>query len=209
MKRNPILCVSQQAEMLYKERFGSENTHVVYECPGVELSQILLDEAKTNIVMVGSINHRKGAELFSQVADRAGETHPDWQFHWIGALATMDFIYQSPNVTWHGWQWNPGPLVAQCDLFFLSSRDDPCPLSALEALAHGRRMVTFSGTGIAEIVDGTCGCQVFSDYDAESALASIEKALEQNFEPGSARALYQEYASVEAFRHRVVKATEG
>ncbi|MEI8285220.1 MAG: glycosyltransferase family 4 protein [bacterium] len=176
LKRNSLLCVSHQAAAHYRERFGSERTHVVHECPGI-VDPTPLDPAKKHIVMVGSINHRKGAELFSQVADLAAASHPDWKFHWVGGLATMDPIYQSPAVTWHGWQWSPLDIVRQCDVFFLSSCDDPCPLAALEALHLGKRCVAYRETGIAELIEGKSGCEVMEAYMASDALAALEKVF--------------------------------
>lgn len=176
LRRNPVLCVSKQAEQHYRERFGSTRTHVVYECPG-DVEPPTLNPSETHIVMVGSISQRKGVELFSKVADLGAEVHPEWQFHWIGSRATMSHLYQSPNVTWHGWQWNPRDIVRQCDLFFLSSFDDPCPLAALEALHLGKRCVAYRNTGIAELIHGIPGCDVFDEHEVETALTTIARAL--------------------------------
>jgi glycosyltransferase involved in cell wall biosynthesis len=176
LRHNPVLCVSKQAEAHYRERFGSTHTHVVYECPG-DVEPLPLDQSKTHIVMVGSINERKGVELFSQVADLASEAHPDWQFHWIGSKATTSQLYQSPKVLWHGWQWNPRDIVGKCDVFFLSSIDDPCPLAALEALHMGIRCVAFHGTGTAELIHGIPGCEVFSDYNQNDAFVALKKSI--------------------------------
>jgi len=186
LRRNPVLCVSKQAEAHYRERFGSTRTHVVYECPG-DIEPSLLDPDKTHIVMVGSINERKGVELFSRVADLSAETHPGWQFHWIGSKATMDNLYQSPKVTWHGWQWNPQDIVRQCDVFFLSSIDDPCPLAALEALHMGKRCVAYTNTGTAELILGVPGCAVFDDYAVEAASLALNAAMakDSNHEVGT------------------------
>jgi glycosyltransferase involved in cell wall biosynthesis len=175
LRRNPLLCVSKQAESHYRERFGSESTHVVYECPG-DAQTPDLDPMKKHIVMVGSINERKGVELFSKVADLAAESHPDWQFHWIGSKATMSELYQSPKVTWHGWQWNPRDIVRQCDLFFLSSIDDPCPLAALEALHMGKRCVAYKNTGTSELIKNLQGCSVYHEYEPEATLKALATA---------------------------------
>jgi glycosyltransferase involved in cell wall biosynthesis len=152
---------------------------VVYECPG-DVEPLQLDQSKTHIVMVGSINERKGVELFSQVADLASVAHPDWQFHWIGSKATTSPLYQSPKVLWHGWQWNPRDIVRQCDVFFLSSIDDPCPLAALEALQLGKRCVAYRNTGTAELIEGLDGCAVFEDHQVSCAYVCIQAALDHS-----------------------------
>lgn len=203
LRRNPVLCVSKQAETHYRERFGSTNTHVVYECPG-DIEAPAIDPAKMHIVMVGSINERKGVELFSKVADLAAETHPDWQFHWIGSQATVNPLYQSPKVTWHGWQWNPRDIVRQCDLFLLASIDDPCPLSAIEAGMMGKRLVTYRGTGISEIIDQLPGCGIFEHYRVPEVLKSLEKSInDEPIQPELIQSTFTEFCGVDDFSRRV------
>lgn len=209
LRRNPVLCVSKQAETHYQERFGSIRTHVVYECPG-EVEPSVLDPEKQHIVMVGSINERKGVELFSHVADLAAEAHPEWQFHWIGSRATMNDLYQSPKVAWHGWQWNPRDIVRQCDLFFLSSIDDPCPLAALEALHMGKRCVAYKKTGTAELIEGIPGCCIFEIYCEKVVIERIRLALmTSQSEPESTQNLLINQTKPEAFATSVEKALAG
>lgn len=174
--RNPLLCVSQKAEALYRARFGAHTTHVIYECAGDD-DPLEFEAGRIHIVNVGSLNERKGVELFSRVADLAKEHHPDWEFHWIGGVATMNKLYRSPAVSWHGFAWHPKEVVSQCQLFFLSSIDDPCPLSALEALQSGVGCVAFANTGTAELVANVPGCAVFDTYDEQAALRALENAL--------------------------------
>lgn len=209
LRRNLLLCVSEQAETLYREHFGASRTHVVYECIGGDVEGGLFDPKKTHIVMVGSINERKGADLFSRVADLAAERHPDWQFHWVGGMATMDSIYQSDRVTWHGWQWVPKDVVSRCDLFFLSSLDDPCPLAALEAGSMGKRLVAYRETGTAEIIDGLRGCRVFETYEPDAVTAAIEEALGDGKGVGSGiQEAVKSISGVEAFVDRLDQAMQ-
>jgi glycosyltransferase involved in cell wall biosynthesis len=174
--RNPILCVSRSAEGLYRKRFGAKETAVVYECPG-DFDSTELDPNRVHIVNVASFEKRKGAKLFSKVADLAKERHPDWQFHWVGGSPESEEKPLSAAVEWHGFMWQPSEIVKRCRLFFLSSVDDPCPLSALEALRVGIGCVVYAKTGTAELVESLPGCAVFPDYTAHSALAAIEEAL--------------------------------
>jgi glycosyltransferase involved in cell wall biosynthesis len=209
LRRNPVLCVSKQAETHYRERFGSTLTHIVYECPG-EVEPSVLDPEKKHIVMVGSINERKGVELFSKVADLADEAHTDWQFHWIGSRASMSDLYQSPKVTWHGWQWNPRDIVRQCDLFFLSSIDDPCPLASLEALHMGKRCVVYKNTGTAELIVGITGCSIFESYCEKVVIERLRLALgTSQSEPESTKNLLINQTKPEAFATSVEKALAG
>jgi len=206
LSRNPLLCVSKQAEEMYRQRFGNVRTHVVYEYTGEGPHEGLIDQSKRNIVMVGSINERKGAELFSKVADLAADLNTDWQFHWVGSLATMNAIYLSENVNWHGWQWQPGKIVEQCDVFFLSSVDDPCPLAALEAMQQGLQIVAYGKTGTAEIIKEVVGCGVFKDYSADKAMDCLAKTLRTVSEPEAVKEKARTIVGVEAFYKRIEEA---
>lgn len=176
LRKNRILCVSRQAESLYARHYGAQNCKIVYECPG-NTDRVRFDEDRINILMVGSINHRKGAELYSQVADLAERQAMRWRFHWVGAISTMNPIYLSRNVVWHGWRWSPGEFIQSCDVFFLSSIDDPFPLAFAEAMQDGKRCVAYEGTGAAEAIDGLPACSVFRSYEPESAFEAIQAAL--------------------------------
>ena len=114
--RNPLLCVSQQAARLYRQRFNSESASIIHECTGDDVSS--LDPDCVHIVNVGSLNERKGVDLFSRVADLARIHHPSWKFHWVGGLASMNNLYFSPAVSWYGFMWQPVTLVKQCQVFF-------------------------------------------------------------------------------------------
>jgi glycosyltransferase involved in cell wall biosynthesis len=175
--RNPVLCVSRQAEALYRTRFGSSRTHVMYENVRVPDTASFPPD-RCHVVMIGSMDERKGVDLFSRVADLAAERFRNWQFHWLGGRGARGSLYLSPRVLWHGWQPTAQTLLAAADVFFLSSIDDPCSLAALEALAMGKRCVVYQHTGIVELVQGIQGCAVYREYSPEAALEALNKALE-------------------------------
>ena len=170
MRRNPVLCVSESAANLYRDRFGSANTHVVYELPHASATP-QFEEGRVHIVMVGTVEPRKGVELFSKVADLAHEKQLPWEFHWLGGVGSQSKMYQSPNVRWHGWAGNTQSYLARASLFFLSSEDDPCPLAALEGLLQGLPCVAYVKTGTAEVVESLAVGAVYSERDASVVLS--------------------------------------
>lgn len=175
LRRNPLLCVSQQAEKLYRERFGSTRTQVVYECIRVGSFEAF-KPGFIQVLMAGTMDQRKGVSLFSKAADLAESQFPDWQFHWCGGSSADSQLYRSNRVVWHGWQPVLQPFLERSQILFLSSSDDPCPLVALEALACGKKCVVYRRTGIAELIEGIPGCAVYEDYTPEAALAALAKA---------------------------------
>jgi glycosyltransferase involved in cell wall biosynthesis len=205
LKRNTILCVSKQMQEYYRKEFGVRHSHVVYEAvvlptpPGFDLNY-------RHIVMVGSMDERKGVKLFSEVAGSAISRNLPWKFHWVGALASQSLGALSKNVHWWGWQDTPLEFTSRADLFFLSSVDDPLPLACLEAMALGKRCVVYRQTGIAEMIDGIRGCAVFENYSPADAFRALEKVLAET--PDSARLIQAtlENASVLALATKIERA---
>lgn len=201
LRRNPVLCVSEAMAGLYAKRFGAQRVGVVYETVP-PIRAISFEEGFRHIVMVGTPNQRKGVQLFSDVADLAIKAGLNWRFHWLGGPADPDLTY-STNVVWHGWIGEPRRYVEHADCFFLSSVDDPFPLSALEALSAMRRVVVYRETGIAEIVADVRGCGVFDQYDAAIALAALKRAMSSEPDTKAMEQLEREIFSPEAFRMRM------
>lgn len=186
LNRNRILVVSKQMRDYYQKKLGAQRCHVVREAV-VLPSKPDFDPTHRHIVMVGSIDERKGVGLFSEVARLAREHGRNWRFHWVGALASQSLGELSPDVHWWGWQDSPTEFVRKADVFFLSSIDDPLPLACLEAISLGKRCLVYRGTGIAELLDGVVGCAVMEHYATEEAMRLMDTILNQ--EPDSQRLL--------------------
>lgn len=202
LMRNPILAVSEQAAALYRDRFGSKNVSIIYEClPSQPV--ITAKGEKTRICMVGTIDERKGASFFSRLADLAAERGLPWEFHWIGSKGSREPCYLSTNVTWWGWMDNPREFVKTSDLFFLASVDDPFPLACLEALQDQVRSVAYAGTGVSEILIKIPGCGIFPDYREEDALAAIQSSLATSLDTAALQTLMKDLIEVSAFQKRM------
>lgn len=202
LRDRPVLCVSEQMAALYRERFGTMQTTVIYEVTELE-PEPKLEPNKIHLVMVGSLNRRKGYSLFLEAAKLASARGLAWQFHWVGGLGEADLLPISKLITWWGWQNSATPILKQADVFFLSSVDDPQPLACLEALALSKRAVVYSGTGSAEIVDGLRGCKVFTKHEAECALEALQSALTEQVDPAAMRSRLKEIADVKMFQRRI------
>jgi len=198
LRRNTILCVSEQMQEYYRKEFGVTRSHVVREAVALPTPPDF-EPGFRHVVMVGSLDERKGVKLFSEAAEMAAAKNLPWKFHWVGALASQSLGALSKNVRWWGWQDAPLEFVSRADLFFLSSVDDPLPLACLEAMALGKRCVVYRRTGIAELIDGVRGCAVFENYSASDAFRALEKVFSET--PDSARLIQValENASVSAF----------
>jgi glycosyltransferase involved in cell wall biosynthesis len=194
LRRCTVLCVSEYQASLFRG-LGAADTVVVYNTspslaatvPRPAQTAPRADPGGPRIVMAGTLQERKGVDLFSRVADLAAERHPDWRFEWAGAARgpLPADLRRSERVTWHGRldRDRLEALLGSSDVFFLSSRDDPMPLAAVEAIGLGLRVVSYRRVGIFEILDGLDGFASFAEYDPEHALAALEAALASTPDP--------------------------
>ncbi len=111
----------------------------------------------------GSIHHRKGTDLFAQVARHAILDHgiDRTYFLWVGGdqqgplfrswcehdIATFGLV---DRVLFAGQQESAVDYYLAADVFLLTSREDPFPLVNLEALARGLPIVAFRDAGGAQ-----------------------------------------------------------
>ncbi len=119
----------------------------------------------------GFAHHRKGTDLFLEVAAHFHQKQRSKvHFIWLG---NRDEYFEHwkkqilPRLSYkknlHFWDFDPEPeyIFAGADVFLLTSREDPFPSVALEALANNTPVITFKDTGgIEEILDGTNGIVV-------------------------------------------------
>ena len=141
----------------------------------------------TLVLSCGSIEPRKGTDLFlaaaSQVANRAPAA--DVHFLWVGGSPAhmkemqkkiaasglsgkVHFIGHRPDVT---------PYYIASDIFLLTSREDPFPLVMLESALHGKPTVCFAeGGGAREFVRDDAGCCVPGFAVDQMANAVLELA---------------------------------
>jgi glycosyltransferase involved in cell wall biosynthesis len=119
------------------------------------------------VISSGTIDLRKGIDLFVQVAKQVNETEKA-HFIWLGAntnsyeyyliqqdirkLKIEDKIKIIESVT------NPYDYYAAADLFLMTSREDPFPLVCLEAGKLGKPIVCFDeAIGSTEFIDDITG----------------------------------------------------
>lgn len=126
------------------------------------------------VAMAGSVQPRKGTQLFCDVAALFAAEGRAEQFIWVGPGRPPDDP-AARFVRWVGAMGGPElvKMLASIDVLFLSSRDDPMPLVGLEALAMGARVVCSANVGLASHPQAGELITVFDDYRVESAASAI------------------------------------
>ena len=104
---------------------------------------------------MGTIEWRKGADIFVQLAGRLAALRPDSPIHfvWAGASTPTDPLERvrididatksgaADRIHFAGAQSDPWPFHYLCDAFALTSRAEPLGLVAIEAASMGRPVV--------------------------------------------------------------------
>lgn len=115
------------------------------------------------VVGSGTVDWRKGADLFVQLATEVRRrTREPVHFVWVGGdLTSIDWERVrsdrdrtgADHVHFVGVKPDPLPWFAMADVFALTSREDPFPLVCLEAAALGTPIVTYRNGGIPELLE--------------------------------------------------------
>lgn len=135
------------------------------------LQALGLREPARIILGAGTFDWRKGADIFLQVAAQILKLHdaPDLHFVWLGDEGMDETTRLRTSIEVGGLGIAPRlhllpfrsdvlEFMAHCEIFLLSSREDPCPLVALEAAALGKPVVCFQKAGgIADFVSQGAG----------------------------------------------------
>lgn len=209
-------------------RIDSERIHVVHgfvdaqdiragRRPGALRDRLGLEEGTHLVGGCGTLDDRKGVDLFLDVAARIRAHHPDLlpagapagvRFVWLGgkdadvarARADADARGLADIVTFPGVIPGAEHLFTDLDVFLLTSREDPFPLVVLECACVGVPSIVFADAGGApEFVDADAGVRV--PYLDTDAMADRLAALLQD--PTARAALGATAARKVAARHDV------
>ena len=169
-----FLCVSRRQKELFKS-YGWVKSSVVYNCIDMKDVNFSLKIKPKTIMMSGTIQDRKGVDLFCKVADILSVK--GYKFIWCGALTPKCTTVLSKNVEWIGFKTRIELLhiLSEIDIFFMSSFDDPFPLSLLEASALNKKIVSYDAIGSYEALHNSTGYVSFCRYTPLAAINAIER----------------------------------
>jgi glycosyltransferase involved in cell wall biosynthesis len=194
-----IFTVSTQTKVYLETKMGVSADKICVVHPFIDVQyesdskDVAPDDSKAFIVGgCGLQDWRKGPDLFLQVAKHIEKISPasKIQFIWVGAESgltgglnyELEKLQLQGKVLFAGEQKNVGDWFNLFDVFLLTSREDPFPLVALEAMALQKPVVCFEGIGdITKLVEVIPSNVVpYSDVDAMAVrvLNYYEKSVE-------------------------------
>ena len=106
------------------------------------------------ILNIAFIDHRKGPDLFVDIAERVLENHPNAVFIWVGhpdpetekkVLTQINKRGLEKKVLFVGYDRDPMAYYAAATAYALTSREDPFPNVVLESAEVGVPIVAFEG----------------------------------------------------------------
>jgi L-malate glycosyltransferase len=151
--------------------------------PPVDVKGAALSRSRPVVAMCGAASRRKGSDLFVELAKKL----PGIQFLWIGAWfpkeasdnpGYRDFAKgKVRNLYVTGSTENPYGYLDLCDLFILTSREDPNPLVVAEAIVLGKKVVGFADTGGSKSFLERYGYGLSGSVDVERLLKLLPRLL--------------------------------
>ncbi len=157
------LTASKAASKNILKYFPNSTPFEVYECTkvGSFTNENVINRYVPFVVNVASIQLRKGVDLFIETAISVFQSNSDIHFIWIGdgklrkeCVGKIHSLGLAERIHFIGYQKCPWAWIDAADVFFMTSRDDPFPLSVLEAMALEKTIVAFDVGGIAEALGG-------------------------------------------------------
>jgi len=134
----------------------------------------------------GSIDQRKGTDLFLRVAEKVRSVDRDGTVHFVWVGGRSDLLKRTrseidPSLRAFVHFIGPRPVLTPyydaSDIFLLTSREDPFPLVMLEAASRERPILCFANSGgAAEFVENGAGLMV-PDFDAEKMADEVMRLL--------------------------------
>lgn len=101
------------------------------------------------VAFVGRLVPEKGPDLFLKLA----EALPDLEFRIYGAGPLSQMVAGNPRVDFRGARDGMASTWPEIGLLAISSRAEGLPLAALEAMAHGVPVATFSVGGLPDLIE--------------------------------------------------------
>ncbi len=156
----------------------------------------LTETGRTRLCTCGRLEKEKGFDLALETAKLLRDKGFDFTWYFVGdggekqkLTAKRDKYGLTEQIIFTGFQPNPYPYIAGCDIYVQPSYEEAQPLAIMEALILGRAVVsTETVGGITLLENGKKG--ILTPFTGEGLAAGIEPLLR---DPAKRAALQQPY----------------
>ena len=154
-KFKTIVEIDDQKTFILPQGLYSLNKHKdnKYEARTTFRNKFSLPEDSKIIIGVGYGDHRKGADIFLEVAETVTRKRSDIFFLWLGnlhpeieKLTGLNSKFEK-NIILVPTQEDVSLFYAAADIYLLTSREDPFPSVVLEAMSVGLPVIGFENAG--------------------------------------------------------------
>jgi len=210
-----IVCSSQGIATSLTETYGIPAGRISLVHYGIDAPSANLDRAEERqavrkelglrpeariVLACGTVEHRKGADLFVQLAAKVIDLQPpetdDVHFVWVGRGGDQSKVWLdhdahhlglSKRIHFVGEKEDTERYFAAADVFAFPSREESCGMVALEASAAGCPVVLFDGPiGAAEMLSENEATFVpYLDVDAMATAVRTRLNRDQNRASGT------------------------
>jgi len=150
------------------------------------LKQFKLENDAKLVLSIGYADHRKGVDLFVEIANIMCKEESNVCFIWVGHFdkSIKDQIYKTiheynltDRIFFVGMDFDTDKYYAGSDVYALTSREDPFPSVILEAMEVGLPIVAFDGAGGFNSLFEDARCPLVPMYNIEKFAVCIRELL--------------------------------
>ncbi len=211
--RTVHLTASGSGSQSIRKRYPMAQPVAIYECSTVPppFDEPVAPGRPPLVLNIASIQERKGTDLFVETAIKVCQRHAEVEFVWLGDgrpfgrwQADIERAGLEQRILFPGYVEAAHLLLRRASVLFLSSRDDPFPLSVLEAMCLGRNVVAFNVGGAPEALGGLG--HTIPPFDTDAAANTILGCLDlppDELINHRLRQRYHEHYTPECFARRL------
>lgn len=178
--------ISPSVHLIDLMKKSEKNANYVYIQNGIDTDLFYSDEKQKSILIMCRLQETKGVQIVLQAISKIDMG--EWKLDIVGdgpyrsALEIMaEELHISNNVVFHGWIENKSreqlQFLAQASVFVSASRVENCPVSVLEALCSGCRVLVSDIAGHREILRENG--EYFSVDNAGDCARKLEKLMNE------------------------------
>lgn len=147
--------IENKSKIIPQGVFNSKRDYEDKNMIANELKRELNISQDSKIVLgVGYGDKRKGIDIFIDIANKISEKYKNIYFIWVGPINT-DYVstvcnneyLNNKNLIFKDFTYDLEKYYLSCDLYLLTSREDPFPSVVLESMYHGLPVIGFDNAG--------------------------------------------------------------